>query len=225
MHKHTRLLRTLLVAATLAPAALFAGSSDSGYLKDYSQLKSAKDTNGQSFKRWVSPKLTPDLYKAVIIEPVTLFPEPKGDEKVSAETLASVATYMTEAMKQQLGQNIKLVDQPGPGVARVKTALTAVDSGKRGLKVYQLVPVALVVTTVKRAATGAPVDATLAVETEIADSVSGEPLLRAVREATVKDVPANEAGEKAVTLDVLKPQIDRWAAGAAGNTTTLVAAK
>jgi hypothetical protein len=227
MHPHARVFRNLLAAAALAPAVLFAaGSSDhSGYLKDYSQLKPVTDPSGEGLQRWSSVKLSPDTYKAVIIEPVVLYPKPDGSEKVSAETLTAIAAYMTDAVKQHVGQNVKIVDHAGPGVARVSTALTSIDSGKRGLKPYQFVPIALVATTLKRAAVGAPVDAKLFVETEITDSVSGEPLLRVVREGTVKDVPATDAGDKPVTLDLLKPLIDRWAADAARNSTNLVSAK
>ena len=227
MHQPARLFRTLLVAATLAPSALFAAGSGghSGYLKDYSQLKSVKDGNGEGLQRWSSPKLSPDTYHAVIVDPVVLYPKPDGSEKVSAETLTAIAAYMTDAIKQQVGAQVQVVDAPGPGVARIAAALTSVETGKRGLKAYQFIPVALVATTIKRAAKGAPVDAKLFVETEITDSVSGEPLLRSVREGAVEDLKANQSGDKALTLDVLKPLIDRWAAEAARASTNLVAPK
>jgi hypothetical protein len=152
----------------------------SGFISDYSGVEKVKGPLGEDIHRMVSPRLTPDNYHALIVEKVQFYPEPKPTEKVSQETLNEIVDYINDQLKVSLANKVELTDQPGPGVARLRLAVTGVGAKVEGLKPYQFIPVALVLTTVKRAALGAPEDAKLYLEAEVSNSVSGERTVVAV---------------------------------------------
>lgn len=116
--------RTYLAAAVAATTLVLAAgcatkSSDnqySGWLKDYSGMTEQKDPKGNTVMRYVSPDLTHEKYNALLIEPVTYYPEPQTTAQVSAEALDKVAAYMTSQLKQDLtAKGVSLVDAPGQG--------------------------------------------------------------------------------------------------------------
>jgi len=65
----------------------------------------------------------------------------------------------------------------------------------------------MVVTAARKAASGPQHDVKLALEMDVTDSASGEPLARAVRPAKGVEV---EGGQQ-LTLALAKPRIDQWA--------------
>lgn len=202
---------TRSVAVTMLAFALGGGVSaiagaqgaNSGFLSDYSELTTEKDPLGMDRRTWVSALLIGDRYQKFLIEPVIFYPEPQPSDRVPADSLKDLREYLDGVLRQVVRSVLPLADQPGPGVARVRVAVTAVAVGS-GLKPYQLIPVALVST----AASGqSGRDARLAVEAEITDSVTGKPLARSVRQAKGVEVK----GDAGLTLQQAKPQIDDWA--------------
>ena len=180
---------------------------DSGFLKDYSQLKIEKDPLGVERRIWASPKFTQANYQKILLEPIGFFPSPQASDKVSMEALTEIRNYMDTAMRKALASAVSLSDAPGPGVVRVRPAITAAAVAGVQLKAYQYVPVALALTAAKEASGGSNRDVKLFVESEVTDSVSGEPLALVVRAAQGIQVKSNEK----LTLKEAKPQIDKWA--------------
>ena len=79
----------------------------SGFLRDYSNLREAQDAQGKTIRVWVSPKLTPANYDAVLLDPLVFYPEPSPSEHVSAEALKQILAYSnehTEALTQRAVQ-------------------------------------------------------------------------------------------------------------------------
>lgn len=181
-------------------------SSYSGFLKDYSGLQLVQ--LGKA--RFISSKLNPNNYDAVLIEPVMYYPVPRPNEKVSGETLKAVADYIDYSLRTKLGEKVSLAKRPGPGVVRLRVAVTAVGSKEEGLKPYQYIPVAFIAATAKNALVGAPKVATLSVEAEASDSITGERLAASVRSAQGAKLN-NEAVQPSdrVTLTALRPLIDK----------------
>ena len=200
---------TILAAVLASGLSVDAGAQakESGLLKDYSQLKTEKDPLGIERRIWVSPKLTREAYQKVLIERITFYPAPQPSEKVSMGTLNDLRDYGEAELRKAVASVVPLADKPGPGVLRVRMAVTAVAVEGAKLKPYQLFPIALVITGAAEAAGEGRRDVKLAVESEITDSVSGEPLARVVRDAQGVHVKSNEK----LTLQAAKPQIDKWA--------------
>jgi len=188
------------------------GSEGSGFLRNYSNLRETSNTQGKTIRAWVSPKFTPANYSAIMLDTLVFYPEPRPSEQLSAEELKKMLAYANSALRRALSQRFNVVDRAGPGVVRIRVAISAVAAEGEGLKAYQYVPIALVATMATRAASGgAPQRAFVVVEGEATDSVTGELLAQRVRVATGESLPA---GLKVVTLDLMKPVLDELASQA-----------
>jgi hypothetical protein len=188
-------------------ASPVAQAKDSGFLKEYSQLKPETDAAGVERRVWTSPKFARPAYDKLLVEPVVFYPEPQPTKQVPARDLKEMREYLDATIRRLLTGVVQLADAPGPGVARVRVAVTATEAGGASLKPYQLLPIAMVVTAASKAARGPQHDVKLSVELDVTDSVSGEPLARAVRPAKGIEV---EGGQQ-LTLALAKPRIDQWA--------------
>ncbi|MGH8789924.1 MAG: DUF3313 domain-containing protein [Cupriavidus necator] len=203
----------VFLAVILGACASGSLAPDSGFLRDYSSLADSKDAQGKSIRAWVSPKLTPANYNAILIEPLVFYPEPRPSEQVSAETLNQILAYSNDTLKRSLSERFRVVDRAGPGVLRIRAAFTGVAAQGEGLKPYQYVPIAFVSSMALRAATGTPQRAFIVVEIEGTDSVTGELLGQRMRVGTGERL-AKAAGQQVITLDTVKPLLDELAAAA-----------
>jgi Protein of unknown function (DUF3313) len=203
----------LLLGAMLgagAAANALAQEGDSGFLRDYSNLKETKDTTGKTIRAWVSPKLTPANYNAVLVDPIVFYPEPKPSERVSAKELDRMLAYSNSLLKRTLSQRFNVVNQAGPGVLRIRVAFSSVAAKGEGLKPYQYVPMAFIATMAKRAATGEPQKAFIVLEVEGTDSASGQLMAQRLRVGTGEKLKS--IGEKdPITLELVKPLLDEMA--------------
>jgi hypothetical protein len=199
-------LGIILFGASLAMVHAGAASAqNSGFLKDYSQLQPRKDTKGAERLVWVSDKFTRQNYQQIMIDPVEFYPKPAPTEQVSAGALKDIHSYIDNGLRKALGATVPIASTTGPGIARMRMALTAASVDK-SLKAHELFPVALVFSAAKRGTGTAAYSVKLMVESEIVDSVTGEVLARAVREAKGVEVK----GDAPVTLKLAQPQIDIW---------------
>lgn len=190
---------------------------ESGFLKDYSELHKEDAPGGGTRLVYVNPDFTPANYNAVLLDPVTYYPEPQPTENVSAATLTQLRTYIDSSLRQKMGQQVRLADQPGPGVARVRVAITAVGTESQALKAYQYIPIALVVTGAMAAVEGGrPQNASIAIESQVTDSVTGKLLYASVRGGTGEKIESPSQGQGGVQQGSLQPLIDDWTTGAAG---------
>jgi len=218
--KRTFLISLLGVAAIAAGCASSPEApkqeSYSGYLGDYSHLRQDKTAAGEPILRYVNPKFTPARYNALLLEPVVYYPKPQPNEHVTQQQLDSIREYMDTALKREFGKRFTLVPQAGPGVARINVALTAVGSETQGLKPYQYLPTALVATGAKAAVSGGrPEDAVVQFEAKVTDSMSNDRLYSSVRRGSGERLTKESSTGRQVTVQELKPLIDKWAQGAA----------
>jgi hypothetical protein len=182
----------------------------SGFLPNYSDLTQATDANGETILRYINPKLTPANYHAVIIEPVIFYPKAEPTEQVSQATLDQIRGYTSTCVRQAIASRVQVVDTPGPGVGKIQIALTGVASTAEGLKPWQYVPQAFVISMAVNKVEGAPQQAKLLVEVLGTDSVSGEVLAKVVRTHTGEALARVASNEPVVTFDSVKPILDEW---------------
>jgi len=197
-------LGAMLCAAGAAPAL---AQSDSGYLKDYSQLEVRKDSKGVERRVWFNPKANWQSYERILVAPVDFHPKPEGTVQVTLGTLFDIRNYLNAGIPKAVAASVPLAKTPGPGTLRLRAAITAVSVDK-SLKPYQLIPIALVFTAAKRSAGTETYKVKLQLEAEMLDSVTGEVLALAVREAQGVQVQ----GDEPVTLKTARPQLDLWLA-------------
>jgi len=174
----------------------------------------------------VNPQFTPAHYNAIKLDRVVYYPEPQATADISMDTLTKIRNELDQSLRKKLGEKVKLVDRAGPGVAHVRIAITAVGAETRTLKAYQFIPVALAVTGAKAIAQGGlPRDATVAIETHVTDSVSGDLLYAAVRGGTGERAADAAQAQGGVQLANLQPLIDQWSTGAANTVQKYVKGK
>lgn len=209
--------RTIAKTSAVVLAVLFGmglatrvAAQDSGFLKNYTQLAPEKDALGVERRVWISPKLTRDNYQKILLEQVTFYPEPQPTDKVSMDTLNQIRSYGDNALRTALASIAPLVDAPGPGVLRVRVAITGASVQGAKLEPYQLIPAAFVLTMAARAAGASQDSAQLAVESEGTDSVTGELLFEVVRQAQGIQLQSNES----LTVQMVEPKIDEWVSSA-----------
>lgn len=200
----------LIVGAATAKAA--SEQKYSGYLGDYSKLESVKGEKGEEIRRWVNPKLKRGEYLKLIIDPVVYYPAPDPSKQVSTETLQQIRQYTDEALRREIGKSFLLVNQVGPGVARVRIALTGITTEAEGMKPYEFIPIAAIVAGAEAASGKRKRDSFLIVEAEIVDSVTNDKLGMGARKSPAKKGLKGE--KEQLTLEMMKPVIDDKAANA-----------
>jgi hypothetical protein len=155
------------------------GVATSGFLGDYSQLQpGGKD---QALLVYINPNARWSQYNAVMIDPITL--GLGTDTTVSDADQQTLSSYYYHALEQDLTQqNYTIVDKPGPGVLRLRVALTDASKATPGLRtVSVIVPQARLLGLVKNLSTGTYAFVGSAQsEGEILDSVTGQRLAAAV---------------------------------------------
>ena len=145
-------------------------------LADHAQMKAGPE--GSELLYYQDVDAESSRYGSIIIEPMTLW---CGDMTldISPEDQFVLSQYMYEVLKQHLGHDFTIVDQPGPGVMRLR--ITVIDSGGAATGMHTVSatpPPATLLEVVKQLSNGA-YSFTGAAESqgEVTDSVTGARLL------------------------------------------------
>lgn len=95
----------------------------SGFLDDYSRLRAG----GADELRWVYQNPDADWhgYDAVLLEPVTLWRTGEDSlTRVPEADLQRLVNLFQRALLERLGHGFRIVGEPGPGVMRIRLAIT-----------------------------------------------------------------------------------------------------
>ena len=142
--------------------AVFSGCQEqqvtTGFLSDYSKLQEVSE---QTLRYLPAGKL--GSYSKFIIEPVVVrFHDKAKGSKISRTDLAHLKQYMFTAVYNAISDRYGVVTNPGPGVARVRVAITDIKGSKT---LQNIIPMA------KMAGTGL---GGASIEAEIVDSQTGK---------------------------------------------------
>jgi hypothetical protein len=212
---HSFRFSALLVSATLLAGCMTTKPDEakySGWMKDYSNLTEFKTPTGATSMRWISPELQKGQYSAIMIDPVTYYPEPKTAQQVSMKTLNEIPEYLAQRVSQEVGKTMPVVQKPGPGVLRMRAAITAVETPTEGLKAYEVIPIALIFAGASTAAGTRDHNTIVYMEAVMTDSQSGKILGKVVRKGIGQPLENNKSQ---LTVADTKPVIDGWAKDAA----------
>jgi hypothetical protein len=208
--------KVFLVALALSLGACSSTSTDivadassnkhSGFLSDYSQLKSVDVGDDSQLTRYISKELKARNYTQVMFDPISYYPAPKTTDTVSKEVLGEISQYFNKKISTEIAKEMPVVNEAGEGTLRFKMAITGVKVLDKELAVYQYVPIAFLI----NAAQGglSDVEVHFQIEAEIVDSLTGELMGSAVKSG-VGETLTNET--TSLTLANLKPLIDKWA--------------
>ena len=151
----------------------------SGFLRDYSQLRPGTGDEAQLV--YINPRADFSRYEAVKIDSVTLWRSSRTED-LSPEDEERITAYAYAALHKQLGKDYVIVSAPGPGVLRVRAAVTEAQGAKVvSNAVTTVVPQFRMLSTLAGIATDTQAFVGKAgIEAEITDSLTGEQLAAAV---------------------------------------------
>lgn len=153
----------------------------SGFLKDYSILKEEKSPTGAPVMRWIKPGVNANDYTSVYIEPSQLYPRPQPTEKIPQATLQGITQYYDQALKTQFSKVLPLATSPGSGVLVVRPAITAVSASTKGLRPYEVIPIALLAAGISTATGIRDQDTSVATEAAFIDGSNNQLVAEVVR--------------------------------------------
>lgn len=183
-------------------------SQYSGFLSDYTQLQPAQSASGAPVMRWVSPDFKPENYRSVLVERPLFYPAPTPDAQVSQQTLDEIALYLQQAMRLELAGRLRIVEHPDTDTLVLRSAITAVNLSPEGLKVYEVVPVALLAAAASTAAGTRDLNTEIYVELEVIEARNSQPMARVVRKGHGLQL---ENDSTQLRLKDIKPALDVWA--------------
>ena len=116
----------------------------------------------------------------MIVAPVTVWRSP-AESGIPEQDLKTAADYLYEQLREELGKDFELVDQPGPDTLRLEAALTGAKAANQTMVVVSsVVPIGAAIAGGYEYMTGKPTyQGEAAAEAKITDAQSGE-LLAAV---------------------------------------------
>src|SRR5262249_44449642 len=125
--------------------------AESGFLRDYSQLKPGGE--GKPSLLYIDPSAQWASYDKVIVEPVQFWAAP--DSSVSSEDASVLCSYFDQKLKDDLAKHFKVVETAGPGTLRLDVALTDATAATPVLRTATVVvPQARTLNTIQSLARG-----------------------------------------------------------------------
>ena len=172
----TIVLAGSLVACSSGPKLMTEKIPESGFLPNYKVMQPVEKTP-KDIRAWryLKPGLSASSYTAVIIEPVYLN-QSEYTKEITPEVITQTKKILEEAMRQAVSRrgDIKIVNQPGPGVVRVAVSITGAEISADGLKPWNFTPIGLATNAAAYAAGVNSRTPALVVENRITDSQSRE---------------------------------------------------
>ena len=130
-HRHARVRRgrafcsVVAVATALAVAGCAPKGGFSGFLGDYSKLE--RDVILDNSLAYTNPTKDLKQYTKFIIEPVVVHFAPDANGiAIDPADLKMLADYWRDETVKALSQHYMVVTEPGPGVLRVRAAITGI---------------------------------------------------------------------------------------------------
>ncbi len=175
---------TSLFAALLLSGCAAGGMHEvkpSGFLGDYSQLRSGGDD--RAALTYFKPGLDLKPYRRLMFERVVVLLSDDAEYRaVDPATLKELADYYQQAILAAFKDGYEITDQPGPGVLRVRVAITGLKPSRPVSNTLStIIPVGIVVAGATKAVSGENLGTgEAATEFELLDAQSGERLAAAV---------------------------------------------
>jgi hypothetical protein len=176
------LLGVALSVAACATTRQSRGSgTQSGFLGVYSDLREGEGDEAQLI--YIADSASWSQYDAIHIDSVTLWRDAKTED-VSEEDQQRLTDYLYKVLHEQLGQDYRIVEVPGPGVLRLRAAITEAKGAKVVMNtITSIVPQLRMATTIVGMAAGTSVlVGKVGLEGELTDSRTGQRLAALVDE-------------------------------------------
>jgi hypothetical protein len=162
--------RSSLFAASLLGVTLLVGGcaskpKETGFLSSYANLEPTSSTT----LRYLPAQGSMDAYPKVVISPVTTYlHDREAAAKLGDKDREHLEQHLYQALRKSMAEHFEIVDQSGPGVARLRVAITNL---KKATPALNIIP--------QTKLTGLGLGEASA-EAELLDSVTGKQLAAAI---------------------------------------------
>jgi hypothetical protein len=175
------LLALSIVIAACATTRQTRRVKPQGFLGDYSDLKKGKGKEAQLV--YINPDTDWSSYNAIIIDSVTVWHESKA-AKISVSDAKKLTDFLYARLQEQLSQDYTIANYPGPGVMRLRAAITEAKGARVvGNAITTIVPQMRLLSNILGRTTNVQVwVGKAAIEADITDSMTHERLAAAVDE-------------------------------------------
>jgi len=169
------LLAVFISACSNTPKLASQPMPRSGFLQNYANMVPVS-TREADTRVWRYRKSGIDrgTYTAVILEPIYI--NQNVTKEVSAEAINRTKSALQSSMVEAVNStgNIKIVTEPGPGVARISVGITGAESSADSLQPWNFTPVGLAINAAAYAGGVNSKTPAMLVESKITDSRSKE---------------------------------------------------
>jgi len=156
-----------------------------GFLSDYSKIPHTKNADGDYV--YVDEQVEFNTYNKLLVDRIKIwFKEDSKYKGIDPDELKVLTDYFYDAINKAVGDAYPLVKEPGPGVLRMRIAITDLEPNQPMASVATLaVPFAWVADAGSGVVTGKETGSTVftghaTIEVEALDSVSSEQLAAAI---------------------------------------------
>jgi len=171
--------------------------SKTGFLSDYSRLRAVSDSSLQYVDMQALGR-----YSQFIVEPVEVYfhggakaIEKQTKGRLSEQDIEDLVNYMHDTVTKTLSDGYTVVYRPGPGVARIRIALTDINKSSKAMT---LIPQANL--------TGVGIGGA-SMEAEMIDSVTGAQIGAVIASRGGSRIPFSNLGD----WKAAKNAMDQWA--------------
>lgn len=173
----------LTACATSEQAGGYGKAEPSGFLKDYSKLHTAANETEATMVYFTPDKAKFKSYTKVLLEPVQVYRGEKSSAKdLDKEDAEYLSQYLWSRTNEELSKDYTMVQEPGPGVMRIRVGITQAGKNIPVLdNVTAIHPGSILMSKGKKQLTGTEaLVGSASVEGEATDSQTGELLAAAV---------------------------------------------
>jgi hypothetical protein len=166
---------TLLAACSNTPKLASQPMPKSGFLSNYSVLVPIATSEADTrIWRYRKAGINPGTYTAVILDPIYL--NQNATKEISPEAINQAKLALQDSMVSAVNSrgSIKIVNQPGPGVARISVGITGAESSTDSLQPWNFTPIGLAMNAAAYAGGVNSKAPAMLVESKITDSQTKE---------------------------------------------------
>jgi hypothetical protein len=181
-----------------------------GFLGDYSQLKEGDKEEAQLV--YTNPDADIQSYTSILMDPIRIYASKENNMmNVSSKQQRTILNYADAAVREKLAQDYTFVQEPGPGVMRLRIALTEAEGSRVVLDtVSTILPIGLALSGIQTLATGSgSFVGSAGAEMDLQDSLTGERLMAGVDRRMGGKITGKF--DKFDQWNAVKNSIDYWA--------------
>jgi len=158
MKKVAKVMLAVVIGVVFTFSTVFAGDPPfSGFLGSPSEYqKLMPGPEGGAKLRWIKPGVDFKKYDKFMVDSVIFYLSKESENQgIDPEVMKEMSDSFNKELVAAFKDKYPIVSEPGPDVMRIRIAITNVKQSRPGISaITSVVPVGIVVSTVKRGATG-----------------------------------------------------------------------